>query len=201
MNGKQIWNKLMTFVSLEYNYKNTTHNYMPTTEAKILTIPLRISIVALIVGAAFKIMHWPYANVISVSSFASIAILYCFRFGNKKVKNFIDYIKLILVTAWSINGILSTLHLPYKQIFQLITIISFVTWLFTEGRDYFYNNESPVTNIKKKTLTVILILAAIITAIGVFLKIMHWPFGIYFIIAGFGLGIIWFALDSFQDKS
>lgn len=158
---------------------------------KILGAPLRISIAFLIVGMLFKIQHWPYANLIIVSAFIAIALLYSFRFGNKEKKILLDYIKLSLVVFWSVNGIFTILHLPYKVIFQLIASISFILWLLLEGISYFKQSQETVkTDLSKIISNGIFVVASMLTIAGIMFKIMHWPGAAYLLISGLLLGAI-----------
>ena len=87
---------------------------MRNNENKILKSPLILSVGILFIGILFKVHHYPYANLIVVFGFSSIAILYLLRFLYKKPKKLIDFLKLLLVLFWTINGILSLLHFPYN---------------------------------------------------------------------------------------
>jgi len=172
------------------------------TQPKILRGPLRISISVLIIGMLFKIQHWPYANVIIVSAFSSIAILYSFRFGAKKEKKLIDYVKLILVVFWCISGSLKTLHFPFQLFFQMIASIAFLSWITMEGINYF-NNETPSENKKNYSSAInigLFTLAAVFIAIGALFKIMHWPFAGPLLIAGVVLGSVWILKDLVVKK-
>lgn len=56
-----------------------------STYKKILTMPLRLSIVVLLMGMLMKVLEWPMAKEVMFVSFAVIGILYVFRFF-KKIK-------------------------------------------------------------------------------------------------------------------
>ncbi|MGJ8548417.1 GldL-related protein [Winogradskyella wichelsiae] len=63
-------------------------------KTKILTFPLRLSVIVLIFGALFKIMHWPFANNLMLIGAVSLAILYTIRFIKKKEEIFIRLCKI-----------------------------------------------------------------------------------------------------------
>ncbi len=155
-----------------------------------MKIFFKILIVILAVGMLFKIQHWPYANLIVVSAFSTLALSYPFRFIKKQEKKFIDYTKLILVVFWSISGIFAILHLPYKIIFQLITSAAFLIWFFMEGTQYF-SVSGTEKNQKQVISSFVWGLFALITIAGIVFKIMHWPYALILLIIGVGIGGIW----------
>ena len=67
---------------------------------KILTLPLRVALVILLYGALFKVMHWPYANILMLIGGVSIGLLYTIRFLNKEDKSKLDYVKIAIVLIW-----------------------------------------------------------------------------------------------------
>jgi len=136
-----------------------------------MKIFFKILIVILVVGMLFKIQHWPYANLILVIAFSTLALSYPFRFIKKQEKKFLDYTKLILVVFWSISGIFIILHLPYKIIFQLITSAAFLIWFFMEGMQYFSGSETG-KNQKQAISRFVWGLSALITIAGIAFKIM-----------------------------
>ena len=81
--------------------------------------PVRFCIGILIVGIMFKIMHWPGGSIIMSVAFGLILIFYALKVKSLKKRTNIDYIKLILIGFWSIQGILSINHLPYSEIFRV----------------------------------------------------------------------------------
>ena len=65
--------------------------------SKILTFPLRLALIILIFGALFKIMHWPYANMLMLIGGVSIGLLYTIRFYFNTKKSKLDYVKLDMI--------------------------------------------------------------------------------------------------------
>lgn len=171
---------------------------MLSSEKKILALPLKIAVAIIIVGSLFVIQHWPYGRVIVASGFFSVFILYPIRFYAKTEKKFNDYVKLIFVCFWSLNGIFTILHLPYKIIFQSISSAAFVVWVCTEGVFYFRDNKSR-TNISLIS-SLIFGLATIFVLIGVAFNIMHWPGAGVLLGVGMLLGIIWVFKDLLFKK-
>src|ERR1700693_5921749 len=48
-----------------------------------------------IIGSMFKIMHWPYGNLLFTAGLSGIILTYAIHFINKKVKKLLDVLKLL----------------------------------------------------------------------------------------------------------
>ena len=156
---------------------------------------VRISIGFLIIGAMFKIMHWPAANVIVIGSLLSIGLFSAARFIAIKTKVALDYIRLMLAESFVINAIFGFLHWLYKVIPWTLLFISFILWIWFDGFA-FSQNKTP----KEKIPDVILIIGGILVVFGVIFKIMHWPYaGIMLLIGFVGVTTSYF-LGAFRDK-
>lgn len=152
---------------------------------KILSTPLRISIAALLLGMLTKMLQWPYAIGIIFFGFISIGVLYIFRFRNKPKKQYVDYVKLILVLFWTTNGILRILDFPYTLFFQIMTAITFIIWFVMEGTAYFLNEDRKGKNNLNQILwncTMVVGTLAIIA--GSLLKVLKWGYAIPVLIFG-----------------
>ncbi|MCD6065704.1 MAG: hypothetical protein K0S33_530 [Bacteroidetes bacterium] len=174
-------------------------------ERKILTGPIRIAIALLLIGALFKIQHWLYGDLLMVTAFVAIAILYVFRFSWKNTKKPVDHVKLVFVVCWSFNGVFTIMHFPGKLVFQIITLISFLAILFMGGINYFGNKDEEGSDDEKQDRMQNLSrwikgLATALILIGAVFKIMHWPYALYFLFAGMTVLVIWFLKDSFTNK-
>jgi hypothetical protein len=174
---------------------------MKSEQKKILKVPLRLSISILIIGMLFKIMHWPYGAEIVACAFGAIIIVYPFRFWNKKPKFVIDYVKLILLISWALNGIFTILHLPYKIYLSAVASISLIVWLVMEASRYFRKgvkeeskSSSPISSYG------VLSVSGILIFIGVLFKIMHWPGAGPLLILGLSTVAIWFVVDLIINK-
>lgn len=100
--------------------------------------PVRFAIGILIIGALFKIMHWPAANIIMSAAFILILLFYAFKIYKKEERIALDFIKLILIGFWCIQGVLSINHLPFAQYFKYGFWASFILWFLVE---YLANDE------------------------------------------------------------
>lgn len=157
------------------------------TEKKILRTPLRIAISLLIVGFVFKIIHFPtIANPIIILALFAIGVFYGLRFWKKSKKGFLEYNKLVLVTAWSLNGIFKILNLSHNDFFQLIGSLAFIIWIIMDGTSYLIDdkedNRSDIVYFIWNTMMIIGILAIII---GSLTKILEWEYATPTLITGF----------------
>ncbi|WP_394749170.1 hypothetical protein [Spongiimicrobium salis] len=157
---------------------------------KVLKIPIRIGIGVLLLGILFKIQQiTPFANHIIVSALAAIAVLYTIRFWKKEKKQFLDYIKLILIDVWCLNVIFSVLHLPYDTILESITFISFLVWAVLEGTAYFAKeNEETDISINQILWNGMVVLGSLSVIGGIMFKILH--IGYSDLLLGIGLLLI-----------
>ncbi len=116
------------------------------THKKVLKTPLRISLVALLLGMVMRMLDWPYAAGVLFTSFLSVGLLYAVRFSKKENKQPVAYIKMILVLFWTTNGLLRILDFPHTLFFQIGTALTFVTWFAMEGTAYFMDEDRKAKN-------------------------------------------------------
>ena len=88
-------------------------------------------IAIVIVGAMFKIMHWPGSAIMLTIGLLGIPSVYAFRFINKPIKRQLDIMKLVWVLTAYITALGVTMHwfprdLTYlPNVIMLATIIHF----------------------------------------------------------------------------
>lgn len=170
-----------------------------TTVKKILNTPLRISIVILLLGMLAKILQWPYAMGITFIGFLAIGVLYAIRFWNKGQKQYVDYVKLILVLFWTTNGLLRILDFPYTLFFQIVTAIAFIIWFVMEGTAYFLNEDRRVKNSISQILwNCAMVIGTLAVISGSLLKILEWAFAIPLLVFGLVLIVAYILKDVFS---
>lgn len=163
---------------------------------KHFSTPLRILMVLLLVGMIFKIMTWPFAKVIMLTSFVGIVVLYGMRFWKKTEKKHVDFVKLILVVFWTTNGILEILNFPYTLFFQVVTAVTFVLWFVMEGTAYFMDEERRAKNSNSHILwNCIMVIGTLGIIAGSLLKILNWEYSMHLL----ALGIIMVAAYILKD--
>jgi len=173
-----------------------------STYKKILTMPLRLSIVVLLLGMLMKILEWPMAKQVMLVSFAVIGILYVFRFLKKASRHFVDYVKMVLVFFWTTNGIFRIMDFPYTILFQVIIAISFVLWFILEGTAYFLDDDRKAKNTTNQLIWNFAMVAGTLAIIvGSILKILNWEFALPLLIVGIVILAAYILKDVFKvDK-
>ncbi|NRD18562.1 hypothetical protein HNV08_00770 [Winogradskyella eckloniae] len=166
--------------------------------SKILTFPLRLTVIILTFGALFKIMHWPYAAQLMLIGSVSIGLLYSIRFLKKADKSRLDYVKLSLILLWVFSYLVKAFHIIYlPYIFEILLVILFIYWFSIEGISYFKNRKYR-KNLFFKTLYFLLIAMTIFALFfGIIFKIQHWPYGALLFTSGILLLSILLIYDYF----
>lgn len=161
--------------------------------------PLRIALSILIIGSLFKIMHWPYANLIMVCAFSIIFIAYPLRFWKKSNKLLVDYIKLLGVCVWTIRGVFSILHLNYSDVLTLLTLLFFGAWVVLEALNYIKpeQEQNSKLSVVETITSLIFAFGAVFVIFGFAFKILHWPYANILLIIGLCSAALWFLKDLF----
>ena len=169
---------------------------------KILTLPLRLSMVILLMGMLMKILEWPLASQIMLLSFVSIGILYIIRFWKKPAVLFIDYVKLILVVFWTTNGVFRIMDFPYTIIFQVIIAVTFVIWFIMEGTAYFLDDDRRAKNSNGQLAwNFSMVIGTLSIIAGSLMKLLNWEFAIPLLIMGITIVAAYILKDIFiADK-
>ena len=145
---------------------------------------LSLSIALALIAILFKIMHWPYAEILLVTAVGGIAIFFIIGFYQKPIKNWLDYAKLFLLISFLLHYLFRVLHLNYGYIFSYIFRMVLIFFIVAYIKDVFFSNdnsskleEQPPTS-KKKIINIVLYSTAVICIIiGAQFKILHWQFG------------------------
>lgn len=173
-----------------------------STNKKILKLPLRISLAVLLSGLLAKMLEWPYASKILLVAFAALGVLYSIRFFSKTEKGFIDYIKLVLVSFWSLYGVFTILNFPYTLFFLTMTSIAFVLWFVMEGTAYFLDQDRRAKNSLYQILwNCALVLGTLGVISGSLLKILHWDYALHILSLGITLIAAYILKDVFVPET
>ncbi len=164
----------------------------------VLSIFLRFSISILLIGALFKIQHWPYDSVLLILGTAGILFFYSILFLLKKEKKRLDYVKEALVVLWCLNYGYQALHLYNLSIvFNIILLILFGWWFINEGTNYFSKSHFKVGGAGKIVFIIFVIIAIGFIVLGMLFKILHWPYGILLFTLGILLASFLVIIDYF----
>ncbi|WP_196888369.1 hypothetical protein [Aureivirga sp. CE67] len=90
--------------------------------------PVRFAIGILLIGIVFKVNHLSGGNLIISISFGLILLFYAIKVFKQKYRRTLDFIKLILIGFWCIQGILSINHFLYSSFFRYGFWISLLVW-------------------------------------------------------------------------
>ncbi|MCK5441622.1 MAG: hypothetical protein KAJ23_07015 [Maribacter sp.] len=165
---------------------------------KILTFPLRVSMVILLMGMLMKVLEWSLAWQTMLISFITIGILYIVRFWKKPTVQFIDYVKLILVVFWTTNGVFRIMDFPYTIIFQVIIAVTFVIWFIMEGTAYFLDDDRRAKNSNSQIAWNFLMVIGTLSIIaGSLMKLLNWEFAIPLLIMGVTIVALYILKDTF----
>lgn len=147
------------------------------THKKVLKTPLRISLVALLLGMVMRMLDWPYAAGVLFTSFLAVGILYAVRFSKKENKQPVAYIKMILVLFWTTNGLLRILDFPHTLFFQIGTALTFVTWFAMEGTAYFMDEDRKAKNSMIEIIWNFAMVIGVLTIIsGGLMHLIEWEY-------------------------
>tara|TARA_R110002051_G_scaffold153510_5_gene225957 strand:- start:37913 stop:38578 length:666 start_codon:yes stop_codon:yes gene_type:complete len=145
---------------------------------------LRLSIALALIAVLFKMMHWPFAEIILIIAAVGISLFYSIWFYLKTNKTWLDYAKLFLLISFLLHYLFRVLHLNYGYIFSYIFRVALVLFIIAYIKDTFFSNEdsSQLTesqpNLKRKIFSIIInTIAVLCIIIGAQLKILHWEFG------------------------
>ena len=162
---------------------------------KKYTLPLRLAIGVLLMGALFKIQHWPLADALLIIGVTAVVVLYVPRYLAKPERRFMDHVKLLLVLSWPTGYLFSVMHWPYASVFSYVAAPLFLIWIFKSGIGEFWNDSAATT---PSTWSIVLFVGGLgLVGMGTLFRIEHWPYGGAMLIAGFALCAAWFVYEFF----
>lgn len=135
---------LLGIIGLGYIYQNGIFRHMQ------LGRFLFLSIAVIIVGALFKLQHWPYGSILFILGVAIAAIIYSAHFIKKPAKYLLDWLKVFFVIMQSITIIFRFSHWPYTFPIGIIStiaffiLISYYYWLVIKNKEITYQKEDTI---------------------------------------------------------
>ena len=166
---------------------------------KILKAPLRISVVFLLFGVIGRVMEWPYAAKVVITSFITIGLLYTIRFFKKESKLFIDYVKLVLIVFSTVNGLFEMMSFPYTIFFQIIIGATFVTWFVMEGTAYFMDDERRAKNTPLQIWwNIAMVMGTLSIIVGSLMKVLQWEYATPLLFMGILVVALYIVKDLFK---
>lgn len=168
-------------------------------KVKIFRILCNLSVGCIIMGAMFKIMHWPLAIQLSVFGAIALTISSALYFYFKPEKSFLDRIALVAVPFWSIYMIIRKMDFPYRYEIGsglLAGILIYTIYVIIKMNKEDKSSSAPSINWER-----ILFAAGMGTIIiGVILKYNYMPYGRYFLIVGIIISIASYLFGFFSNN-
>ncbi len=96
------------------------------TDAKPYNILMLLCLTVVLVGAMFKIMHWPGANMMLILSLSGLMVIYAARYAFKPRKDLLDNLKVIFFCSWILAALNHIMHWPGADVLQLLASSSFI---------------------------------------------------------------------------
>lgn len=158
--------------------------------------PIRVGIAIIILGALFKILHWPGANLIFMIGCIATIFTQLGIFILTRPKRPRDYIVSTFIIPFITYYMMKVLHWPGSSIPLTIATITLIAALSYQ----LITPEVDVLQLKKdnKNARIVYLTSIVLVIFGAMLKIMHWPMANPLLIAGLGLLAFYFIIDAFR---
>lgn len=153
-----------------------------------------IAIVLVVVGAFFRIEHWPWTEVIFFAAWVLTLIALLWRpLGGQPLVNKEAARDLFTFGLVSVI-VMRMLHLPGKGIALGVWILGAIGLLWYE-RDCFFPGKDD-----KASKPWLFYLALALVVIGTLFRIQHWPYSTAMLIGGLALAALWFWRSMMDDR-
>ncbi|WP_397364161.1 hypothetical protein [Olleya sp. R77988] len=150
---------------------------MNTIQQKKFSLLLRVCVSVVLIGALFKIMHWPYSSPLIITPIIGILIVYPIRFFLKSKKDSMDYIKLAMVILWCLIYGIRVFHLYSPPIvFNIILALLFGWWFINQGTDYITIRKLKTNKTVQFMYYLVVVFSIACVFLGAIFKIQHWPY-------------------------
>lgn len=160
--------------------------------------PIRFGLSIIVLGALFKIMHWPGANLIFMIGCITTSIIQLVKFLRIKTKLPRDYMVSTFIIAFVTYYMMKVLHWPWSIIPLTIACLAMLTALIYQ----MINPSKDVLQTKSANnkASLIFLIAGALTILGAVFKIMHLPLANPFLIAGLGIFAFFLVFDLFSKQ-
>jgi len=166
-------------------------------KSRIYRSVLGISAAAYVVGALFKIMHWPFAGIIVVVALTAIAISSVLYFSSKLEKSYIDQLAIVGIPLWAAHTLLRLTRAPYQSEIRIgLFVIALLYVGYLVFKWYRDDKSKGIRGINLERSS--FVLGAILVAVGALFKIQHWPLAGPILISGLCVLCMNFLLSMFS---
>lgn len=193
---------------------NSTVNIESLSKGKFGRVVM-LAIGIMILGVLFRLMHWPYASVLTLAGSIIILVFYPLRYFYKPKKEIVDHLKLLLMIALVGYFVMDLFAPSWKKVCLMAAALCMAGIHFfpkksnqelleSEEQDSSYLGEDILDmEIKPKKYdskipSGVMIGAFAFIIVGGFFKIQHWPGASWMLICGCGLAIISILLSTFR---
>lgn len=154
-----------------------------------------IGIALVIIGALFKIQHWPWAGVFSIAAWGFILVAMVWRplSGQPLVHKESARDLFFFGTVSSI--VMRTFHLPGKVYAMAVALLGAIAWLWLDRDRFLFRSGEQAS----KPVLFYAAMAAVL--LGTLFRIQHWPYGTELLIGGLALCAVWFFWSMRSEKN
>lgn len=97
---------------------------------------VQLCISVLIIGALFRLMHWPFGSIIASSGMLAIIFIYSFWFSKKRNKTLLDILKVIWVILAYGFGAGAMFHLIPRNWLWIPQILLWIVFILYTAEEY-----------------------------------------------------------------
>lgn len=163
---------------------------------KRFALPLRVSLSTLSIGTLLKIIEFDNDGILISIGFTALCVIYLTRFYLKRKKKFLDIVKVVFVTTYSISGLYKVNHFYLSEYVNWWLGISIVTIFLIYLANYSNGEEMKDDLITNSSLSIsVWIFSGLLIGIGYASYITHQGFSLPLLIAGHSLLSIWLIVD------
>ena len=159
-----------------------------------------LSVIIIAVGTLFLIMHWPGARYILLVGYASLFLSYPRYILLNRSKGIINILKIIGVSLWAGFKILILLYPENKGMFKAFSTVGILLWAVLVLYQYM-GFESYQSSRAERVVALVFLSGSTILAIGLFFKILHWPYAGPLLVAGLTTAAIAFIATLFVEET
>lgn len=153
-------------------------------------LPLGLCRAAIIVGAMFKIQHWPAAGLLLLLGAVGCALFEVLRYAVLPDRGLPELMRLVFGIAFPALIVFKLLHWPYKMVPLVLSGVSLLVGFFVGAWT------SPIpTSARSPSPPLFFVLGMVCVLAGTVFRIQHWPYSSALLLIGLVCCGIWIAQD------
>lgn len=158
-----------------------------------------LSVIIILVGSLFKVMHWPYSRMVLLIGYCFLFIIYPKYYLTTKINNRFNFLSVIGVLVWA--GFKIVNMVCFDDVL-FVKAISF-SGLLLFGAISFYKYmgfENYQSTRMERIIAIFFLLGEFILAIGLLFKVLHWPYSLIIIVLGLSILAVSFVSTLFTEN-